>query len=463
MRHQGRTGDRMKNLPLCSLRAWVSFTVGFVAVVCYVSLSQFHVHRPPTTLDANIAFQNWFRHQGGWMSPKLSLVSSVEFNGNGLVVSGGTLREGDVLLEIPMDLVLTKDKTIINFSSSVQEAISQIIQDPLDQQDVWIAMDLMLQCAMGSNSIWFPYIQVLPSHVPRLATFSDQELHLLQDDDDMAKYGALQRNLLHQIWIRGVRSALLQQGQYQQEAIDIRKRKACWTELSFHRFVALSSSRAMILENDTKYLSPMAEMINHADRPEAPTGTPTKAFQAYHKLENDKLVVYADRDFQSGDMIVEEYGQLDNSLYITAFGFVPLNNPHHCVLLPLPNSMDGAVCVNREGHMDEAVARNLAGELSNHNDNDDGHCDATTTTASPGEDAALRVRAYVKQVAQRTLAASPTDLADDERLLQNLEETTPQGGEWRGMNRDRARLALQFRIEEKKALQQILNLPGDQH
>ena len=179
-------------------------------------------------------------------------------------------------------------------------------------------------------------------------------------------------------------------------------------------------------------------------------------FQAYHKLENGKLVVHADRDFQTGDMVVEEYGQLDNSLYITAFGFVPANNPHHCVLLPLPNPTDGAVCVDREGRMDENAARIVA-RVSNHDcdeDDDSHHRDAVPTC----EDAASRVRAYVKRVAQTKLDTSPTDLPDDERQLKNIEETTPEGDGWRGMNRDRVRLALQFRIEEKKALLQISNL-----
>ncbi len=209
----------------------------------------------------------------------------------------------------------------------------------------------------------------------------------------------------------------------------------------------------MILGNDIKYLSPMAEMINHADRPEVANGPPTKMFQAYHKLENDKLVVYADRNFQTGDMVVEEYGQLDNSLYITAFGFVPLNNPHHCVLLPLPNPEDGAVCVDREGRMDENSARILAQVPCNDKDVDN-PCDAVVTN-SPVHAAG---RAYLKRVAQTKLATSPTNLADDERLLQDVEGSTPKDGKWRGMNRERARLALQFRIEEKKVLFQIANL-----
>ncbi|KAI2488966.1 hypothetical protein MHU86_25639 [Fragilaria crotonensis] len=388
------------------------------------------------------------------MSPSLSLVYSSEFNGNGLFVSAGSLREGDVLLEIPKNLLITQDKAMLKFSASVRDTISRTIQDPLDQQDVWIAMDLMLECAKGSESLWLPYIDVLPSDVPRLATFSDQELQLLQDDDDMAKYGASQRNLLHRIWIEGVRSALRQQNDRNgMPAANGQHRDACWSESSFHRFMALSSSRAMILGDGIKYLSPMAEMINHADRPEATAETPTKLFEAYHKLESDKLVVYADRNFQTGDMVVEEYGQLDNSLYITAFGFVPLNNPHHCVLLPLPNPEDGTVCVDREGRMDENSSRILA-QVPCNDSNDDNHCDAVAT-GSPEHAAA---RAYIKRVAQTKLAASPTSIADDERLLQDLEGTIPKGGDWRGMNRDRSRLALQFRIEEKKVLLQIVNL-----
>jgi hypothetical protein len=452
--------------------------------------------------DPKVVFQDWFRQQGGWISPQLSLVSDeVHHHGNGLrVSSGGHLHQNDRILEIPKHLIFTSRKLLdrsndsrftatATASAKAKEAIEQYIENPLDQQDALIALDLMLECCRGPTSLWFPYLQVLPTHVPRLAMFSNEELSLLQDTD-LASYALIQRQELKLAWKGGIQSAVsswrLQQQQQASSSSgsDYGYDDSCLTESSFHHYVAISSSRAMILDN-IKYLTPMAEMINHAERPltarnddvtsetSASTTIPTmeNAFQLYHKLEHDttKLVVYADRDFHAGDMIVEEYGQLDNSLYISAFGFVPPNNPHHCVVLPMPQaSQDDAgntVCVGRDGSTSgedsltqQQLLRAKVGDTSCNTIND-GSCDANHLPRDEVE-ISLEVKKYVQHAARAKLASYPTSLPDDEGILRDLEMSNDPHMDdndlWRGMNRDRARFALQFRMEDKKLLLQIL-------
>jgi hypothetical protein len=156
-------------------------------------------------------------------------------------------------------------------------------------------------------------------------------------------------------------------------------------------------------------------------------------------------------------------------LYISAFGFVPPDNPHHCVVLPMPQAHpdeeSGTFCVGRDGSMigedsmtQQQLLRTKVGDVSCINNND-GECDANRRPRDD-EKLSLQVTYYIQQAAKSKLASYPTSLADDERMLRDLETLAdPHKNDndlWRGMNRDRARLALQFRAEDKKLLLQIL-------
>lgn len=109
---------------------------------------------------------------------------------------------------------------------------------------------------------------------------------------------------------------------------------SCVSFEAFHKYTAISSSRAMIL-NEKKYLTPLADMINHAPRHSIAV-SPPPSFSVYHQLDHPSIVVKADRDVNVNNQIFEDYGALDNSLFIEAFGFVPYENPFHCVPIQLP-------------------------------------------------------------------------------------------------------------------------------
>ena len=317
----------------------------------------------------------------------------------------------------------------------------------------------MLECAKGDTSLWYPYRNVLPTStsnnnnnnsVPRLATFSDAELQLLQDDD-MANYGKFQRDALTKVWNGVIKSEVIQPS----SADDADNNNDCLTEESFYHHVGLSASRAMILD-EIKYLVPMAEMINHANRPREDDDYETTKFQSYHKIENGKLMVYADRDFFPGDEVVEEYGKLDNTLYLTSFGFIPKDNVHHCVMLPLPNNNNKAsssVCIHRDGSALGDDNQQLRMSVCTSTKEE---CAARRNHNNTPEREAREVQVYLRQAAHAKLAASQTTVQEDEALLAELEQqSTKDDDNWRGMNRNRARLALQFRTEEKKLLMHL--------
>jgi len=149
---------------------------------------------------------------------------------------------------------------------------------------------------------------------------------------------------------------------------------SCFSFETFHRFVAIISSRAMVLKG-VKHLTPLAEMINYKsketylhemDPKNDDERCDTKAkwiptpFDLYHTLSDDNsITVRSDRDVfadvssidhfkADGNAVIhlyEDYGPVDSSLFLQAHGFVPDENPHHCAIVPksllLPNEKSG--------------------------------------------------------------------------------------------------------------------------
>ena len=183
----------------------------------------------------------------------------------------------------------------------------------LVEQDVVIAMFLMVEDCLhhhgsdSNGSFWGPYLDMLPSHpIPRLDTFTNEEYAMLNDDKlEMEGRSSLQRlksmfhgngssssstkggggeslsfkSVVHDmIKIRLLRNindsssssstttttstTVESTQQHRQEQSNVVPPK-CLQFHTFHKFVGIVSSRAMVLKG-VKYLTPLAEMINYA-------------------------------------------------------------------------------------------------------------------------------------------------------------------------------------------------------
>lgn len=444
--------ESQRNIPQFS-----KFGAVAVSILAIIIMPYFHAG----SIDSE-SFQEWFASHGGWMIPSLKLEKTEEY-GNTLrltksITDDARISHKDKLIEIPTSIVFTKEKASKKVESIVSTQIynevlkviqKQLPNNVLEQQDTWIAVDLMLECSLGLRSNWYPYLQVLPKIQSRLSSFNDKEFDFLQDDS-LATLGRNQRKAYTSIWNGGVHRCLKEAASISPEATK------CLTLDNFHNYISLVASRAMILNHEseypTKYLTPMADMINHADIPEERLDSGSN-FHNYHRYqkESQSIIVYADRQFRVGDSIVEEYGKLDNSLYLTVFGFIPQNNPNHCVMLFAPYH-SAEECVHRDGtilnnnELEKALVLHLLSpELCN-----------TKEECWIHPDRKRSLQSYWRPVARSRLDQSSTTLEDDKVLLKNLEESIVEDASstslWRGMNRDHARLALTFRIEEKKLL-----------
>lgn len=76
-------------------------------------------------------------------------------------------------------------------------------------------------------------------------------------------------------------------------------------------------------------------MANYAPRYDGRKfGEQSFSFNLYHQRNlQGEISVMADRMTPKGEQVFEDYGDVDNTLYLEAFGFVPHENPFNCAVL----------------------------------------------------------------------------------------------------------------------------------
>jgi hypothetical protein len=362
------------------------------------------------------------------------------------------------------------------------------------QQDAVIAIYLMEQCGLGAKSKFKPYLDVLPQDiVPRLDTFAEDDLLFLND-----KYLAtLSKKSRQRLWnlYHDEQFQTILRGNVMRLPGDRNSNMPCFDFKSFHRFMTIVSSRAMVL-NGRKYLTPLADMVNYQPRSEERIKSGARQiFKLYHGMNLDgSITVRADRDVNIGEQIFEDYGDLDNSLYLEAHGFVPDVNPFHCATIEgkhylfhstrgqvdekvlvrvmnelglLPSSLNGGIdhdavhdyipdfCIKKDGSVDNdddalkiltIAALSTAPELLE-------RCVAAETKDVMELEClhyinkAERRMQLVQRMARYKYCDQQDSIENDENLLQSL-----QSSRWKGMVSTQKMLALKFRIAEKKTL-----------
>jgi len=301
------------------------------------------------------------------------------------------IRRGQPILRVPERLVLSKRRAIelivaSNFGGDLDEGDSSsgtsrhnqnsakatgpatifLLQQMLGDLE---AMALLLaifedqeeDCANGQQHIppfafFAPYLNMIRladnEELPLLHTFENSALQMLGDDDliDLARSTAKR---LERTWDGLRTNALFGEDDNDDSGSSLKFCGLLPQFRSFRRYYGVVSSHAMILQG-VPHLVPMADMINHRPRNQhssnhggsediAPNGA---SFADYHYRDADTgaIVILSDRTTASTteaiassslrQQVFEEYAPLDNSLYLASFGFVPDDNPYHCVALP---------------------------------------------------------------------------------------------------------------------------------
>ena len=518
-----------------------------VVIIAIILKSHFeNLKKTPSDDDNNKSetkienFLNWLRQNGANIAPSVTISSFPEFGGYGLLAIGDSPDEEtkqtkisksvndmksetksesidendefainylDDMFTIPSSIIITPKSIIHEFStiykvSQFQHKLTQLVRkyitsSSMVQQDIVIALKLMVECMLGEQSNFKSYLDILPPYViPRLDTFNDEELDMLQDEDlaILAKdsYGQLQS-----VWqshdLQSLLSSMIDARNKKNEDVSNDDMKEqCISFYSFHKYVAIVSSRAMVLEG-IKHLTPLAEFANYQPRQDyrkVLKGRMNQSFLLYHERndETGSITVRADRNVRPGQQILEDYGDIDNSLYLEAHGFVPDENPFHCAVVP-PNLMPSpqdlpkglkdvlvalkvlpddqqmypppTVCVLGDGSLSDHKAEfyvKIAGMTLFGNEHNEVMTQCVDSIRSNDEEF-IRLQCLdivghnemlaqiIKKLAIDTICKSKTRLSDDQKLLEDLLATDSS---------IQKILALKFRIADKAILEKLV-------
>jgi hypothetical protein len=229
-----------------------------------------------------------------------------------------------------------------------------------------------------------------------------------------------------------------------------------------------------------------------------------ETFESFHNMEvgadgSNSIAVHADRRTPGGgeSQLFEEYGKHDNSLYLVAFGFVPIDNPYHCavlsakhfptlndpVLLEILQQVDpswetvGSVCAHRDGSVLDHVPYLAMYALDQQSDSDGGdqvkaHRQNCIDSYTSGKDRQVIEQACIheglatlldatttnklfERAARAALEMATTTLEQDLEILAQLEAASALG-----LDTKRKMLAVRFRIEEKRLTREIAGSPA---
>lgn len=418
-------------------------------------------------------FLNWITSQrnGAWISTSVS-IQHFNMYGYGLVAKRN-VKMNESLFRIPYSIIQSSDnikQEYINIVPDFEEKMDRLLGNfsPLVRQDIVLALQLMKECTLDGKSYYQPYLDILPKDfVPRLDTFDDHDLVLLEDEflSNIAKDS---RNKLRTLYNDIDFQRILPSGKSQEE---------CTSFSSFHKFVTISSSHSMIL-NGTKFLVPLADMINHSVRPNI---TVPHLFSTFHQRNSDgSITVYADRDVLAGDQIFEEYGALDSSLFQEAHGFVPSNNPFHCAMIESRHLMEFSnvivgltdilldlrmipsrtvfpdVCITGDGHVQDVQLANVLRVLSLGLDIEKLSVCITSKSSKDCiyyDTSSENVSTFIQIMAGRAYCAKHTSLNEDLEMLKSFQTLGATS---------RSELALRFKIEDKRILSDLSGL-GTSH
>jgi hypothetical protein len=130
---------------------------------------------------------DWLRDNGANISSNIKL-DKFEDYGYGLMATSNSndsfdsepvIKELQDMFTIPKNIITSTQSVMkyfhsidASFAQKVKHLIQSSFQSPMVQQDVLLALYLMKQCSLGSESHLAPYLDILPQKtVPRLDTF----------------------------------------------------------------------------------------------------------------------------------------------------------------------------------------------------------------------------------------------------------------------------------------------------
>jgi histone-lysine N-methyltransferase SETD3 len=335
---------------------------------------------------------DWLQAGGAWFP---SLAVRVRGDGQRGAFAARGIRAAQPVLAVPHRMLITHTMAL---GSPIGRALRREGIDPADSH-TYLAAFLIVE-ARDPRSPWRPYLDVLPaSHAHMPCFFEPQVLELL---DGTAAAGRIerQRRELARCYtrLRAVR-----------ELAELRLEELVWGRLT----VLSRVFRVKIDDDTTDALVPLADLLDHAPRPEVSWG--------FDELRR-AFVATARDDVAAGAPVRDSYGAKSNARFLTNYGFCLDDDDADETFLPVRapcDDEDHPFLVTRS-YRDREVQRLFAyarlscandDELALHGFRKQGDVAPIT---SRNERAALEL---IGDASARALARLPGTIAEDDALL----------------------------------------------
>eukprot|EP01029_Cantina_marsupialis_P016869 TRINITY_DN378267_c0_g1_i1.p1 TRINITY_DN378267_c0_g1~~TRINITY_DN378267_c0_g1_i1.p1 ORF type:complete len:841 (+),score=238.25 TRINITY_DN378267_c0_g1_i1:47-2569(+) len=258
-------------------------------------------------------FKLWLVSNGAEFE-KVKVVETEQM-GNG-VVSTAKIFEDEPMISVPLRNVICR--------STILEENPEFGGLNIDDGDL-VALFLIKEREKGTASRFYEYINLLPSSVPLPAFFNTEEMDAIQSNYHKRKA----ENNLQQMEARysHIMNAVI--NKLGSEAKGVTKELFFWAN-------SLIGSRALTLESK-KYLVPLADMFNYEPNPLEREFASGDQFGRHHFVKDGRFVITADRTWEAGVSVLEDYGDNPNEIYFHHHAFVPNSNPFSCSRMILPS------------------------------------------------------------------------------------------------------------------------------
>jgi hypothetical protein len=309
------------------------------------------------------------------------------------------IRAGEPALAVPHRMLVTHTRAL---ASPIGRALRRAGIDPADSH-TYLAAFLIME-ARDPRSAWRPYLDALPVSYAHMPCFFDAAtLELLTGTTAVGRIERQRRDL----------ARCFARFRTVPELADV-----SWDELVWGRFTVLTRVfRVTIDDEHLDALVPLADLLNHAARPEVDWGS--------DDLRHAFVATLLD-DVAAGAPVHDSYGAKSNARFLTNYGFCLDDNDADETVLPLraPRDREATSFVIQRSYGDPDVQRMFAyarlsvadrGELAIDGSRDR---DDVPPITSRNERAALEL---VAEACARRLAALPGTIAEDDALLTERE------------------------------------------
>lgn len=252
-------------------------------------------------MDKYTAFFNWLDSKKSYY-PKLHLTDE---NGYRTIVSKSCIDNGELLMSIPMDLIITYEKAL---SSELNIKLNTVF----NCEHTTFALFLMEEKEKGVLSYWKPYIDTLPENFKNMALYFDTELlDLLKGTLSLEK-------------IMGRRSQL--KNDYAVLCMHYPEFSSRFTldDFIWGRLVTITRIFGFSVKgHTTSGLVPLADMLNHKN-PDKFTGSTDTTWSFEDKTNSFTIV--SNKNIKQGKEIYDSYGFKCNSRFFVNYGFSVQDN-----------------------------------------------------------------------------------------------------------------------------------------